>query len=477
MSLANKPENMRTFRDPDGYCWLHRGRVIRRVFPHAVRAVRAFHESALRRELEAGGFIPATRELSADEVLASGLSEGTDHEELFLQHDKIEFPSHCHEWSPAMLYAAGLLTLDIQRKALAHGYWLKDAAPSNVLFRHTQPMFVDYLSFQPCAPEEYLWIAEAQFVRNFVLPLLLHAETGEAPHATFFTRRDGFQPEEVYARLGWLARLKPTTLRFVSAPTWLSGRADATTVQPVRTPMDSEKAAFLRGALHSSLRKAFMKLAPVASRSNWSAYMSEHNYDDRAFAEKEHFVAAALEELKPRKVLDVGCNTGHFSQLANERGSEVVALDYDVASVDRVFMRAQQTGARILPLVVNLARPSPGLGWENGEQSSFLERARGQFDAALLLAVIHHLSATDGIPLERIFALVASLVTGGAVVEYVDADDSMMEGLLRNKAHLRPLLTQTRFEAAFAPWFTEVRRAVRPDGRRCLYFLKRKPST
>ena len=477
--MSRTPSNTAkpTFRDPDGYCWVENGRVFRRVFAEAADRVRTFHASPLRLKLEAGGLLPVTWELSDKEALQLGLPALATQEGFYLEHAAISMPSFAHEWSPTMLFAAGLLTLDIQKEALKHGYTLKDAAPSNILFSAAKPMFVDYLSFQPIAAGEYLWMAEAQFVRNFVLPILLNQETGEAPHAAFLSRRDGYQPEDIYGRLGWLARLKPGTFRFVTLPVWLSGRGAARDNQIRTRTLEPEKAAFVRGALLDSLRKAYGKFAPAATDSNWSNYMAEHNYAGEAFADKERFVEGALIELAPGTLLDVGCNTGHFSRLAATKGCAVVALDYDAASVDLVFAQAQKTGASILPLVINLARPSPAVGWRNSEQAGFLERAHGKFDAALLLAVIHHLTATDGIPLEQVFSLLAQLVRKGAVVEYVAVNDSMMQGLLRNKEHLREKLTQQEFEQAFAPWFTEVRRKPRADGLRCLYLLARRPNT
>jgi len=50
------------------------------------------------------------------------------------------------------------------------------------------------------------------------------------------------------------------------------------------------------------------------------------------------------------------------------------------------------TGARVV--VVDLAGPSPALGWLNGEHPSFLARAEGEFHPVLALAILHHLLVT-----------------------------------------------------------------------------------
>ena len=69
------------------------------------------------------------------------------------------------------------------------------------------------------------------------------------------------------------------------------------------------------------------------------------HYSDADFAGKERFVQAALEQVRPARVLDVGCNTGHFSALAARAGASVVALDGDAAVAGRVWRRAEADGS------------------------------------------------------------------------------------------------------------------------------------
>ncbi len=56
-----------------------------------------------------------------------------------------------------------------------------------------------------------------------------------------------------------------------------------------------------------------------------------------------------------------------------------------------------------MPLVVDLTRPTPGMGWLNGETPSFLDRACGSFDAVMMLATIHHMLVTERVPLDDYF--------------------------------------------------------------------------
>jgi len=89
------------------------------------------------------------------------------------------------------------------------------------------------------------------------------------------------------------------------------------------------------------------------------------------FSAKERFVREALAHAKPRRVLDIGCNTGHFRRMGALAGSRVVAVDYDQVVVGALWLRAKAENLNILPLMVNMARPSPAVGWLNSECPSF----------------------------------------------------------------------------------------------------------
>ena len=370
-----------TFRDPEGYCLTVDERIIRVVHPEAADRVRALIKSEFVSQLVSEGKMPWTRIVEGAEL--AGLHEvwpagsAIDNGALVLEHQRISFTSYPHEWSAEMLYAAGELTLEIQLRGLVAGLTLKDATPTNVLFEGSQAMFVDLLSLTPQRSGVAVWSAYAQFVRTFLLPLLQYRKQGVSPQELFLCRRDGLEPEEVYRELSVLARLSPTALQYVSVPTWLGRSRKAVEVSPQTTRRyKAEQAQAIAQMLVKGLRRSFAKLQPKGKQnSTWSDYMSTNSYDSEAFEAKAAFVNESLAAFSAQTVLDIGCNTGHFSRLAATSGAQVVGLDYDSAVVGDLFCRSRNEKLNILPLVMNLARPSPGLGWSNREQASFLERA------------------------------------------------------------------------------------------------------
>ena len=140
-------------------------------------------------------------------------------------------------------------------------------------------------------------------------------------------------------------------------------------------------------------------------------------------------------------MLDVGCNTGHFSAIAARSGAKVVAADYDPVVLGDVWRTRATKSWRSCRWRSILTRPSPGTGWRNQECASFLDRARGKFDAVLMLAVIHHMLVTERVPLADILDLAAELTTNLLVIEFIAPDDSMFQRLTRGREELHKDLT------------------------------------
>jgi SAM-dependent methyltransferase len=471
-----------SFRDPAGAVVVTGDRVFRVVGAAGRDAWTAFSSSSKIRELEATGKVVATRPL--DDAAASAARDVSAVDEayraidgqLLIEHERIPFPSYPYEWPPEMLEAAGMLTLELNDKLLDEGCGLKDSTPYNVMFRGAAPVFLDVLSCEPRQPTDPIWIAEAQFQRTFILPLLAYKHLGIGLHQTFLTHRDGVEPDELYRVMGWHRCLRRPLFGCVMMPALLSGKAATTSgLYERHTMSNAEKARFVVRTSYDRARHALERAAPPHRDSRWTEYMhGSNNYGAEQFARKERFVDGVLSVHAPRQVLDVGCNTGHFSVLAAKQGASVVAIDYDEAVVGQVWARARAEGLDILPLVVDLSRPTPATGWRNREASSFLERAGGRFDLVLMLAVVHHLLVTERVPLDDIVSLASELTRDLVVVEFVSPEDSMFKALARGRDALYQGLTREAFENACRRRF-DILQTDHTDGtHRWLYLLKRR---
>ncbi len=394
-----------------------------------------------------------------------------------LEHERVWFPSYPYEWPPEMLHAAAELTIDIAAAALEDGFGLKDATPFNVLFRGPKPVFVDVLSFEKRQPGDPRWLPYAQYTRTFVLPLLLNAELAIRADEIFIPHTDGLQPEDVYRRFTWFKRIRPPFLTTVSVPTWLTRRVNPDDKKLYQSDHKGspEKAKFVLEMRFRQARKLLRKVKPREARASaWSSYLKEFSYSSEEFETKSELVKKWVSGLGSRRVLDVGCNTGHFSEIAARNGAKVVAIDLDPVVVGRTWRCAAVADLDILPLVVNLARPTPAVGWRNSEYSSFLSRATGSFDMILMLAVLHHLLVTERVPLPEIVNLMAELTSGYLVVEYIANSDPMFQRLTRGRERLHANFSQESFEVACRQRFNLLEKHPVKGNLRWLYLLQKK---
>lgn len=467
-----------SFRDPGGFV-LHTDSQVFRILPEAeASALRAFLATARGRSLVERGNLIASHEARPEdrERVLDQVSERVEKWSgtAVLEHDRIWFPSYPYEWPRAMLQEAARITLDLSEQLLEDGYGLKDASPYNVLFRGADAVFVDALSIEKRDPADPIWRPLAQFLQTFLYPLILDEIARVPVHETLFGRREGLSPEDLYYRLSWFDRCRPRALRWVSVPKWLaSGQAQSEGAYRPHAA-DPEVAQRMLRSTFRSLRRAVDSVpASPGAPTAWSDYSRACHYEQSSREIKRRFVAEVLRQLRPGKVLDLGANDGEYSRLAAEAGHDVVACDIDPAAVGRLWQTAQAKRLPVLPLVGNIASPSPAMGWGYQERRSLLDRAQGQFDCVMMLALLHHLTVTERVPLGHVLDLAAGLSRRLVIAEWIAPEDPLYRKLLRGRASLHQGETQDEFERICERRFRIVRRTPVMEGRRWLYLLEK----
>ncbi|MBI4890237.1 MAG: class I SAM-dependent methyltransferase [Acidobacteria bacterium] len=447
MKASGKSEagEARGFRDPGGRLMERGGRLLRVVGAEGRECARLFLEDGCLEGLRKTGRLVETRRLTEAEAEEAGLGGETE----VLEHRPVWFPSYPAEWAPEMLAEAGRLTLEVAEAALRAGAGLKDATPYNVMYEGWRAVFLDALSVEPRGGLDPLWRAEAQFRRTFLYPLAAAGRCGVGLKETFGVRREGPEPEELAEWAGPVRRWLPPFLGLCTLPAMLnrSERVAEEGFYEGRKCGSEEQARFILERRLRGLRKQLEALAGgVRGRSKWSGYQGEEcHYAAEDLAAKDAFVREALGRLKPgARVLDVGANLGRYSLMAAEMGHSVVAIDADAVVMGRLYEEAKRRKLDVLPLVVDFANPPGGTGWGNRETKGFLERAEGQFDCVLMLAVMHHLELVNGVPAEEVMELVGRLTRGMVVVEWVGPEDAQYRKLLRGR---KPLCADTGHRA------------------------------
>lgn len=438
----------RSFRDPAGQLEDDGRQVRRTVHPSAREATQALLDSPLYAALVRDGLL-----IPASDV--GPTPEGG----LLITHPRIDIPSHPFEWTPSMLLDAALLTLEVQSRAWAQGWTLKDAAANNVLFDGAKPVLCDLLSLQPrAAGDPPGWVAYGQFVRHFVLPLLAIAEHGRMPRDIFLAHRDGLRAAEVAPYVRWHAFFGLAMWLHVRLPARLERRriASNTAKASQSGAQAGRPAADGTPWLIGNLRRFVQRLGSGnAAVSTWSAYTGNRDhYADAELGAKRTAVQSLVTQLAPKRVLDIGANSGEFSLLAAKAGAQVLALDDDINALDELHRRLRGQAGGIQCLHANFARPTPATGWQLAETRSLPARLEGRFDLVLMLAVIHHLAVTERVPLAQLFESLAGCCTGTLLLEFVPRDDPRFVEIAGPNAALYEDWSRQALLDAAAPWFS-----------------------
>jgi SAM-dependent methyltransferase len=440
-AAGNAQREPGSFRDPSGFVFRRDGRIFRQIEPSFAERWAGVESTGLLRDLAADGKVLAYDEASLE--LAATRSAAK-----VIETAVVPFISYPYEWSFGELRDAALLTLDLQTAALERGLTLRDASAFNIQFLGSRPVHIDSLSFEP-AEAGRPWIAYRQFCEHFLGPLALMAIRDVRLSHLLRTEIDGVP-------LDLVSRLLPTSTRFrlgLGAHIHLHARAQrryAGTGEAAAERVEKTRNVNV-GNLVTSLRSTIEALTWEPTGTVWADYDTNTSYGADATAAKERVVSELLARTTGGTVWDLGANTGRFSRIAADGGRSVVAFDIDPAAVERNY-RALKGERRedILPLVMDLANPSPALGWAHRERASLTDR--GPADVGLALALTHHLAIGRNVPLPHIADQLAELCRD-LIIEFVPRDDVMVRQLLATREDVFESYGIEAFRAAFGRHF------------------------
>jgi hypothetical protein len=426
-----------SFRDPSGFVFTRDGTLYRQVNNGFRPTFEAFLSSGLYDEL------------ARDGLLVPHVDAGLEHAATadafaVLRPERIPFISYPYEWSFGELRDAALLTLELQQRALAKDFVLRDASAYNVQFRDGRPVFIDTLSFEPRV-EGTPWIAYGLYFEHFLVPLALMSLSDVRCSTLLRSHLDGVPldlgsrllPRASWARLGMLLHVHlhaKAQSRYAGASVSAKGRGRTMSRNAV-------------SGLVASLRSAVEGLSWNPAGTVWAEYATDNSYSSSAARSKRDILTEYLRPLGASTAWDLGANTGDYTRAAREVVPQVVSFDLDPAAVERNYRRVrEQSETGILPLVLDLANPSPAQGWAHRERLSLEQR--GPADVVLALALVHHLAIGRNLPLPRIADFLARLCRT-LVIEFVPKEDSQVQRLLQNRPDIFPDYTGEGFERAF----------------------------
>jgi SAM-dependent methyltransferase len=463
-----------SFRDPDSRVYVTSEGVYRVLSDEGLTDWRALADSGQAERLAERGMLIPTEELTDAASLAADLPQiggalvkGTA---AVLRHERIPFVSYPYEWPFGMLKDAALLQLDLMLALIDEGMTLKDASPYNVQWRGARPVFVDVGSIERLREGEP-WAGYRQFCMLYLYPLLLQAHKGIAFHALLRGAIDGIPPSDAARLFSRRDRLRRGVLRDVWLHSRLERRFEASEGRELKRELRAARfSTELIKANLRRLRKIVAKLDWSPPGTAWTGYRETSTYTDEDERRKRDFVSGTASAASFELAWDLGCNDGAYSRLVAGPGRYVVAVDADHETVEGVYRALRDEGNEsILPLVGNLADPSPGLGWRGLERRPLADRGRP--DLVLALALVHHLAITANLPVREIVDWLKGL-GATVVVEFPTREDPMVRRLLSGKRDdANPDYELSHFERCLEDAFRIERSEPLPSGTRVLYHV------
>jgi ribosomal protein L11 methylase PrmA len=449
-----------SFRDPSGFLFRKDGVLLRQINRSYHPQYDALMSSGLYQFLTDKGWLIPHSESDAAPLLPASAYK-------VIRPEPVRCISYPYEWCFSQLKDAALRTLKIAKAALRRGMLLKDASAYNIQFHEGQPVLIDTLSFDEYVEGEP-WAAYRQFCQHFLAPLALMAHTDVRLNQLLRVYIDGVPLTLAAKLLPWRTRLSPGLMLHLHVHAGMQAK------EAPAAPQASSRKGMSRSALSGlfeSLQDTVQSLQWKAAGTEWAEYYGETNYTENSFRAKKELVGKFLERMKPGTVWDLGGNTGVFSRIAAEQGSHALCFDSDYGAVERNYLEAKaRKETRLLPLVLDLANPSPAIGWGNRERESFLER--GPADGVMALALVHHLAIGNNLPLDRLADFFA-LCGPQLIVEFIPKEDSQVQRLLATRKDIFTEYSRENFEAAFGAKFRIEESAPIPESKRTLYLLKK----
>ncbi|MGN6166210.1 MAG: hypothetical protein ACTHOF_16875 [Flavisolibacter sp.] len=384
-----------------------------------------------------------------------------------IEPEKVPFISYPYEWCFDMLKDAALVTLQAAQEAMNYGMMLKDASAYNVQWHKSKMVFIDTLSFEKW-DESKPWIAYRQFCEHFLAPLAVMHYLKLPLQNLFLAYPDGIP-------LTFAKKLLPLKSKF-NLNTYLHLHLHANISENSKTlnskfksqkPFSATKLKNLLQSLEESVR-SFSLNSPSGV---WSGYYNEAFQREDYVVQKKQIVENWISRVNACSAIDVGANEGEFSELLSAKNIFTISADFDHYSVNRLYNAAKKNNnVSTLPLVVDFANPSPAIGVNNEERSSFLQRTNT--DLVLALAVIHHLAIGKNIPFENIAAMCKSL-GNWLIIEFVPKEDEKIQLMLQQKKDVYYDYNEEKFITAFESSYSIIEKSKIGNSGRSLFLMAR----
>lgn len=439
-----------SFRDPSSFVFCLENKIFRSIQPNYKNEFNYLIESGLYNELTEKNYLIKHTFIRIDKD-----------ENQIIQPEHIPFISYPYEWSFEQIKDAALLTLKIQNIALRYNMSLKDASIYNVQFLNGKPIFIDTTSFE--FNNDKPWTAYYQFCKHFLYPLWIMKYVSPELNSLYLSNLDGIDPKFTIQLMPIRAYFRLSVILHLLTPVFY------------RTNSEKSGSKLFSKEQHKRLLKHLFSIISSLhlpyKKSSWNQYYDNRITNAKYLESKELLVKNIMSRLSAGIVLDLGANDGHFSRFV-EQSSLILSTDFDSRVVNENYIKTKsEKNANLLPLVLNICNPSPGIGWNNSERTGFFDRI--EFDTVMALALIHHLVFSNNITLEMI-AQKLLIAKNHLIIEFIPINDEKVKQITIDKKIDHIQYSENLFESSFEKYFVLKEKHKINGSERILYWYEKK---
>ena len=409
---------VKTNVDRTGFVFEWNGRFLRGIYPSGIKEITELLDSGVVGELVGKGLFPET---TITDLELEGCS-------LVVEHRKISPIINPSAWSFEMLKAAALTTIKVNLVAVKYGYTTIDAHAENVLFNNGDAIFIDLGSFlkvdNRSDKNKFGWRAFQEFYLSFYYPLVLWKKGLVGVAKSFMASSEPISWYEFFfIEHSFLRKIIPQKCAKILAFCFFSYKAinivpndyilENLKHTPIRRAigklivfLKSKKLLFFSNVNFNSLYKKVNEITLSNKSSQWADY-----HDAIEITDRFKRIIELIKMYNATTILELGGNAGFLSKAIEANicnMKRIICSDYDNNAIDKLYLwKTEHPDSKIIPILLNI---------RNISDTAY---DRYKSEAVLCLAIIHHLTITQGLSLEYIFEKIKKFSSKYVFIEFM----------------------------------------------------------
>lgn len=426
-----------SFADPDGRVFWFDGKLYRAISVEKATLFERLFQDGTIPELISCGMLPGSEPTG---LVIDGYG-------MVLRHTPVSFVSYPHEWCAAMFRDAALAYLDLLRELLKRELTLQDTHPWNLLFEGSRPVFVDITAIASLKDRSRTPDYD-KFCSYYLYPLILMSQRRERIVRCLLqdglTRPDGRPAGILPSDFLLMTRGSDSGQRLTRrVKSYLRRRCALQYRKVLRRAAsftrfgDQTKTISLSARLEglARIRREIEAVAlPLAAEEpcnrNW---------------EFQKTLLQVISQLEPVSILGLGTRIVSYSALAGHSGAKVVAIDKDSTRIMKLYRTAREKNLQLLPLVMDVADPTPSRGFSSHVSISATDRL--QCDLVLAIGLLNYMTVERHLRFDQVAEGLAQFSKRWLIIDCespgpkapASASEDLIEALLKRFRNVRRL--------------------------------------